>query len=838
MQQNDTIISERMRILFERAFFSNLTAIVASVIFAYIMREQLDALVIYLWLGFMFIVAAVRFWIIFDYKKNKNNLGDENKHENRFAYATGILGLGWATFIALGLSSDHFEYRIYSVLLLVSIISIAVNIFSTSLKTLYLYLSPSLIISIPLILSRGGNDSVIGIAVIVFTLMALRSGKDVSQTINDTLYLRSQTQILLDKLEKSEQQKSITEKRMQGIMDYAPAAIYVKDLDGYFTFLNHKVADLHEMQHDEMIGKTVYDVLPKDIADVIHENDLEVINLKMPVKYQESAPLNGEMRHYLSIKFPLFNDDGELIAVGGVSTDITDRVNMEKSFNINQQRLLLQREQSPLGVIEWNTNFEFLDWNPAAEKIFGFTKNEVMGNHITKRILPENAREEVNKVWENLITNKGGTYSLNENITKDGRTILCEWHNTALTDNDGNVIGVTSLVEDITERKKSEENLRHAQKMDAVGKLTGGIAHDFNNMLGVILGFNELLRGKIDENDSALVKYSEQIFHAGENAKKLTSKLLQFSSKGTSDSELTDVNTLLNDIQHMLEKTLTARINLVFELEENVSLVWLDQSVFEDSIINMSINAMHAMPKGGDLTIKTNNLHITDLTSKNLDILTGDYVLISVIDSGLGMSKEVKEKIFDPFFTTKKEGGTGLGMSQVYGFVKQSGGTIEISSEPNHGTKIEIYLPKYQGLEKNVTEEKIINDEKDLPLGNEAVLVVDDELPLLSLVTEILTKQGYTVYCAENGEQALEILKTQSVELMLSDVIMPGMDGYQLATEVNKKYPNIKIQMASGFTGEAGLNITNRLWHDNRLHKPLSAKDLLNRVRTLLDEAL
>lgn len=840
MQQNDTIISERMRILFERAFFSNLTAIVASVIFAYIMREQFDVLVTLLWLGFMFIVTSVRFWIIFDYKNNFYNIRDDNKYENWFAYITGLVGVGWAAFMALGLSSDYIEYRIYSVLLLVAIISIAVNIFSTSIKTLYFYLLPPLIISIPMLLSRGGNDSAIGIALIVFSLMALRSGKDVSQTISDTLHLRSQTQILLDKLdklEKLEYEKSSTFQRMQGIMNYAPTAIYVKDLDGHFTFINKKVADLCNMQHGEIIGKTVYDILPKDIADVMHENDLEVINLKMPVKYQESAPLNGETRHYLSIKFPLFNDEGELSAVGGVSTDITERVHMEESLNISQQRLLLQREQSPLGVIEWNTKFEFLDWNPAAEKIFGFTKNEVMGNHITKRILPENAREEVNKVWENLITSKGGTYSLNENITKDGRIITCEWHNTPLTDSDGNVIGVTSLVEDITERKKSEENLRHAQKMDAVGKLTGGIAHDFNNMLGVILGFNELLRGRIDENDSKLVKYSEQIFHAGENAKKLTSKLLQFSSKDTSDSELTDVNKLLDDIQHMLEKTLTARINLALELEENISPVWLDKSVFGDSIINMSINAMHAMPKGGDLTIKTNNVHITDLTNKDLDILPGDYVLISVIDSGLGMSKEVKEKIFDPFFTTKKEGGTGLGMSQVYGFVKQSDGTIEISSETNHGTKIEIYLPKYQGVEENVTEEKIINNEKELATGNEAILVVDDELSLLSLVTEILTKQGYTVYCAENGEQALEILKTHSVELMLSDVIMPGMDGYQLATEVNKKYPNIKIQMASGFTGEADLNITNRLWHDNRLHKPLSAKDLLNRVRTLLDEA-
>ena len=227
--------------------------------------------------------------------------------------------------------------------------------------------------------------------------------------------------------------------------------------------------------------------------------------------------------------------------LGGFSFIALGLYRLEESLRISQQRLVLHREQSPIGVIDWNTDFEFLDWNPAAERIFGFTKEEVAGSHITKNILPESAKPAVDKVWKDLLANSGGYYSLNENITKDGRTILCEWHNTPLIDNVGNVIGVTSLVEDVTERQKNEENLRHSQKMDAMDKLTGGVAHDFNNMLGVILGFSELLKNRMGDSDPKQIKYCDEIHNAAERAKKLTSKLLEFSRKTPSSVEITDI---------------------------------------------------------------------------------------------------------------------------------------------------------------------------------------------------------------------------------------------------------------------------------------------------------
>ena len=506
----------------------------------------------------------------------------------------------------------------------------------------------------------------------------------------------------------------------------------------------------------------------------------------------------------------------------------------EEVLRLSHQRFLLHREHSPLAIIEWNTDFEFLDWNPAAQKIFGYTKEEVLGCHITEKILPESARQAVDKIWDELLTNKGGTYSLNENTTKDGRVILCEWHNTPLVDDDCNVIGVASLVEDITEQEKNEENLRQSQKMDALGKLTGGVAHDFNNMLGVILGFTELLKDRVDQHDPKQIKYCNEIFNAAERAKKLTSNLLAFSRKVPSSVEKTDINNMLNSMQHMLEKTLTHRIKLIFELKENIWPVLIDRTRMEDAVLNICINAMHAMPEGGSIVLNTSNVSLLDSDGCDVNVEPGDYVLLSIRDNGIGMTHDTQLKIFDPFFTTKGAEGTGLGMSQVYGFVQQSDASIQVSSELGKGTKITLYIPRFLDQQNDKIDESKLNLVK-LPSGIETILVVDDEVALLDLNTEILSDHGYTVYRAESAKQAMDILANKHVDLLLSDVIMPDMNGYQLALEVEKLFPSIKIQMVSGYSDKFEENLTDSLLHQQRLQKPVSSEKLLQRVRLLLD---
>ena len=507
----------------------------------------------------------------------------------------------------------------------------------------------------------------------------------------------------------------------------------------------------------------------------------------------------------------------------------------ETVLRLSNQRLLLHRKHAPVGLIEWNTDQEVLDWNPAAQNIFGFNSEEVLGSHITEIIMPKSMRESVDRSWADLLANKDGNHSINNNLTKDGHTILCEWHNTPLVNEDGCVIGVTSIVEDITGRQKHEEIQRQSQKMDAIGKLTGGIAHDFNNMLGVILGFCDLLKESLARDETTQLLYCEEILNAGERAEKLTRKLLEFSRATPSSAEPAHINLLLDGMQHMLEKTLTYRIKLIFEVDDDLWMAWLDTARLEDAILNMCINSMHAMPDGGTLTLGLYNKPLTDFDAQALDIPLGDYVVLSVTDTGVGMSKEVQEKLFDPFFTTKGTDGTGLGMSQVYGFVQQSGASIRVFSELGFGSKLEIFFPKYTKNELETSEMNNVK-ESDLPSGDETILVVEDEPALLMLTEETLLAFGYAVKCARNAEEALVILQHEAVDLLLSDVIMPGKDGYQLASEVETLYPKTKIQIISGFSEENRVSLTNDALHQNRLQKPVSAEKLLVRIRSMLDD--
>jgi len=269
-------------------------------------------------------------------------------------------------------------------------------------------------------------------------------------------------------------------------------------------------------------------------------------------------------------------------------------------------------------------------------------------------------------------------------------------------------------------------------------------------------------------------------------------------------------------------------------LEENLWPVWLDGARLEDAVLNVCINSMHAMPDGGAVTLSTRNIHFSDADAKTLDIISGDYVTLTISDTGVGMSREIQQKMFDPFFTTKGESGTGLGLSQVYGFVQQSGGKIQVYSEPEYGTRISIYFPRYQLAEAAESDSNDVVS-AELPAGKGTILVVDDEVALSHLMEEILTGQGYVVLCAGDAQKALEILKNNSVDLMISDVIMPGMDGYQLATEVEKQYPTVKIQMVSGFSDGRKIGLSNDSLHEQRLSKPVSIEVLLRRVKDLLD---
>ncbi len=388
------------------------------------------------------------------------------------------------------------------------------------------------------------------------------------------------------------------------------------------------------------------------------------------------------------------------------------------------------------------------------------------------------------------------------------------------------------LSRDITERVNTEEQLRRSQKMDALGKLTGGVAHDFNNMLGVILGYGELLQCKIND-DSQSSMYVEQIIMAGNRARALTSKLLAFSRKQPAEKKEWNINDILNEDRHMLEKTLTAKVELVLNQGKELYMACIDRNAFSDAILNMCINSMHAMPEGGCITITTENKTVTDDMAQKLAVSSGEYIQISLTDTGTGIAPEIKEKIFEPFFTTKNAKGTGLGLSQVYGFVKQSQGDIQVYSEPGNGTKFIISLPIYKDKESN---ECCVVDYSEPPQisHNETILIVDDESALRELAGEILLQNNYRVFYAEDANEALKMLAAEKIDLMLTDVIMPGINGYQLADKVAEQYQNIKIIIASGYNDKVS-DHENNSNHYQYLDKPYTSSHLLNVIRKLLD---
>ena len=376
--------------------------------------------------------------------------------------------------------------------------------------------------------------------------------------------------------------------------------------------------------------------------------------------------------------------------------------------------------------------------------------------------------------------------------------------------------------------------LQLSQKMEALGKLTGGISHEYNNMLGIISGYSQLIKLMVAK-DSELTKYANEIQHAGQRAAKLTSKLLSFSQEKSANADAINVNFLLKRLHDMLQKTLTISINLVYKLCDDLWHVWLDGSDMEDAILNLCINAMHAMNEHGKLTIETKNKLVNQKEAKDLNITSGEYILLSFTDTGCGFDEKIKDKIFDPFFTTKGELGTGLGLSIVYSFVQNSGGGVDVDSIEGAGTQFRFYFPRHHDEIIDIkTKKQGLNNFGFTEKGN--ILLVDDEPSLLAVTSKILSSSGYNVFCAKDATIALSILERESINILISDVIMPNIDGYELATIVKEKYPDIKIQIVSGFAGNRNTDMMDLNLQKNILRKPVDSGTLLSRVRELAEQ--
>lgn len=435
---------------------------------------------------------------------------------------------------------------------------------------------------------------------------------------------------------------------------------------------------------------------------------------------------------------------------------------MPTGLSLNEEDLRSILNGMVDGIITINDKGIILSFNKSAETIFGFKNKEVVGKNVSILMPEPNNRRHDKFLKRYISTGKAHIIGIGRDVIalkKDGtqfpmRLSVVEYPSKV----EGERWFIGSCL-DITHYKAKEEQLERSMKMEALGNLISGVAHDYNNMLAIILGYSDIIK-KNYKNDSALLKYISKIKYAGERNRDLTNSLLSLSRHHPSSNENVFINDILNNEFEMLTQLLTANIKLSMKLDNNLWIVSINKGAFEDTILNLSINAMHAMPKGGTLEFSTSNVEVSTLEAQILNISAGQYVKVAITDTGIGMTKEVASHIFEPFFTTKDKKGTGLGLSQVYGFVDKSNGAIQVRSEPDKGACFWIFLPRSLNednkIETNIVEEAAENKSVD---GNGKVLVVDDESILQELMEIMLTEHGYDVILASGGKQALSILK-------------------------------------------------------------------------------
>ena len=423
-------------------------------------------------------------------------------------------------------------------------------------------------------------------------------------------------------------------------------------------------------------------------------------------------------------------------------------------------------------------------------------------------------------------------------VRKDGTLIWVNLTNALLYHPSGEPKYFISVVQDITERKHLEGQFLQAQKMEAIGRLAGGIAHDFNNLLTVIIGYCDLLRKQLGDRNPICREINE-IKKAAERAAMLTAHLLAFSRRQVLQLEVIDLNTVVSDMEQLLCRLIGEDIRLTTTLDPELDLIKTDRGQLTQIIMNFAVNARDAMPEGGALTLETRNLYLGDEYTRNhTEVQSGPYVLLRISDTGCGMAAETQPQVFEPFFTTKEQGrGTGLGLSTVYGIVKQHKGHISVDSAPGRGSTFKIYMPRFQGAVETITEPVM---PEIRTRATETVLLVEDDDQLRRLTFEILQGEGYTVLEADSGPDALLLSQGHAgpIQLMLTDIIMPGMNGHILAERLMSSRSDTVVLYMSGYAGASAGRRQGSIGPDTSLvMKPFTPEQLLDKVRELLDVA-
>ena len=631
---------------------------------------------------------------------------------------------------------------------------------------------------------------------------------------------------------------------VQGISDYA---IYMLDPQGLVTSWNPGAQRFKGYTADEIIGQHFSRFYTEeDRATGLPQTALRTAEQEGRFEREGWRLRKDGSRFWAHVVIdPIRDPTGKIVGFAKITRDLTERRAAEQQLRESQEQLRLLVQ----GVTDYALYMLDLDgcvssWNAGAERIKGYKREEIVGQHFSRFYTDEEREAGTPARGLKAAAEEGRWETEGWRVRKDGTHFWAHVVIDAIHDDEGKLVGFAKITRDITERKKAERELESArealfqsQKMDAVGQLTGGVAHDFNNLLTVIIGGLDTIARSKPGDGIRIRRALDMSRHAADRAAGLTARLLAFSRKQPLEPTPANLNDLVRNMADILYRTLGEQIEVESVLSPRLWTVEVDQNQLESAILNLAVNARDAMPEGGKLTIDTQNTYLDEgYTAKDSEVRPGQYVALSVSDTGSGMPPDTLSRVFEPFFTTKELGrGTGLGLSMVYGFVKQSGGHVTIYSEEGQGTTVRLYLPRHHCDQDAPGEE----DSQESPPASEdeVVLVVEDNPDVRAFSVMCLSELGYEVLQAPDAERALTILRSdKKIDLLFTDVVLPGQTGRVLADEAVKVRPGLKVLFTTGYS-------RNAIVHHGRLdagvkllQKPFTFDQLASRVREVIDE--
>jgi PAS domain S-box-containing protein len=619
----------------------------------------------------------------------------------------------------------------------------------------------------------------------------------------DNIGLQGQLARLLGTLRRraaSERSRHTERERLfSAVVESSNDAIITKSLDGIITGWNRAAERLFGYISIEAVGRPIDLIVPPDRRPEVR-SILEQISRGERIEDYATERIHKDGRHVdvlLSVS-PIRSLTGEIVGASKIARDITESKRTQRALNqeIEERRRVFETSHDL--VLVTDTAGNFIQVSPSAKAILGYTPSEMIGHSAVEFIHPE----DLESTRSEMRAARRGQQKRNfetRYVHKDGQAVTLNWSGTWSEPARRHFF----IGRDLTEKRAAEAQLRHIQKMDAIGQLTGGVAHDFNNILTVITGTIGILEEAVAERPE-LVAITKLIDEAAERGANLTKHLLAFARKQPLRPLDVDVNALVLEAAKLLHPTLGENVEITPLLAEDAWTALVDPNQLTTAVLNLALNARDAMPNGGKLALETSNVYLDEnYASTHTEVAAGHYVMVAVSDTGTGIPTALIERVFDPFFTTKEVGkGTGLGLSMVFGFVKQSGGHIKIYSEEGHGTSVKMYLPRATGLNQTAAEAAV---SANIEGGTETVLVVEDDSLVRRYVITQIESLGYTTLEASNASEALQIIDTTpSVDLLFTDVIMPGvMNGRQLVDEALKRHPTLRTLYTSGYTENA-----------------------------------